>query len=187
MQYEGVAKPIRSAAHEVAVAEALSSPAVSVVFKARIVFEMLMSTAKELLTTLSEDHCLLDAEEPVTDDRAGELRVLGRHKVGVGSIGALCRELEHLWSEGGDDPWHARAALFGHHGCSVHREEEVVHHAQGPLVVVAAHSRHERLVADTEPEDESISVRGRERLRAIRRSHGVARPDVGDTRGDDEG
>src|ERR1700691_5911450 len=111
VQHERVAEPIRAAANQVVVTEALSTPAVAIVLQARVVLEMLMGATQELLAALTKHHRLLDAEKVLADDRASEFGVLGRHEVGMSPVGELGRECEHLWPEGGDDARHSRAPL----------------------------------------------------------------------------
>ena len=56
----------------------------------------------------------------------------------------------------------------------------------GVSYVVSPQPLHERFVADAKSEDESVVVRGGQRLGGVGARHRVARPDVGDARGDDQ-
>ena len=93
---EGVAESVRSATHEVLVVKAETAPTVFVVLETGVKGQVLVGSAQELLTTLSENDRLLDGQELVAQQRSRGVGVFGRHQVRKGAVGERRRESEHL-------------------------------------------------------------------------------------------
>ena len=100
------------------------------------------------------------------------------------AVGERGAEFEHLGTEGGDHFGVVVVALGSEHRRGVHRSQVLAHLLKRRRVLVTAQSLHEWLVAHAQAQYESVVVGGIQCSRRVRGAHGVAGPDVGDTRGD---
>ena len=110
--------------------------------------------------------------------------VLDRHEIGVGAVGALRGELQHLRPERGQHQRHGissngRRVLGG-----VHRVE-VRGHLRDRIGVIAAARLDAGGVAYADAQYEPVGISLAERFGAIGHGHGVTGVDVGDAGGED--
>ena len=125
---------------------------------------------------LQDDGLLRGQERPGAELGAGDGRVLGRHEVGVGAGRPRPRQLEHPWSQGGEDAHVGRLAR------GVELVEVAAHLGQRRDVLLAD----QPLVAHAQPEEEPVAAGGAQRRRLGRDLAGVVAPDVEDAGGHDE-
>src|SRR5437773_2705166 len=123
-------------------------------------------------------------QRPAADGLARGRGVLDWHEVRVRSETPLCRELQHLWSERGEDA--RRVDRLAGIWRLVHRIEIRAHMCDRFLPRDARASFHRRRVTHTEAEQESAWVCVTQRALSVRHRHWIAREDVRDARRDDE-
>ena len=178
---EGVDQTVGSAVGNVLFGESLTPPVIGIVRQAEVATEVLTGEGARLRWIRLEHNRLLAGDEPVLPDAVprlpGELR---RDQVRVGPGRPRARQLEHLWTEGGEHPVLCRQR--GRRG--VEAIEVLRHHLNRlPVGTGLLDPVDQGPVADADAAQEAVAVLRDEPGMLACRFLGLVHPEVQDSRG----